>query len=183
METKSRTTSKQTEASKRLTKISVIHSSILPLGGNMTGSRAKGPLMKRLMRWLFPDQRVANRHAMPPLVAYLGLLRSSRGYKIGNISVAGFYMITDEKWIPGTGLPVTLERIDVSGKGQTLTAFSTVVRTGADGVGFTFMQPASDEGNSTEDRGTSRLDMTKLAQFLKGIPLSEPNYEALERAS
>jgi len=77
----------------------------------MTPSRAKDPLMKRLIRWICPDQRVANRHSMPPVIAYLGLVHTSKEYKVGDISVAGFYMITEERWIPGTGFPITLERI------------------------------------------------------------------------
>ena len=80
----------------------------------MTQSRAKEPLMKRLMRWIVPDQRVATRHTMPPVIGYLGQVRSSKEYKIGDISVAGFYMITEERWITGSGFPVTLERTDSS---------------------------------------------------------------------
>ena len=139
--------------------------------------------MKRLMRWIVPDQRVANRHTMPPVIAYLGQVRSSKEYKIGDISVAGFYMITEERWIAGTGFPVTLERTDSAEHGQTLTAYSTVVRAGTDGVGFTFLRLAGEETHAAEARGSGRLDLTKLAQFLKGLPLSEPSSEALEQAS
>ncbi|WP_348264284.1 hypothetical protein P8935_07055 [Telmatobacter sp. DSM 110680] len=147
----------------------------------MTAPRQKDPLMKRLMRWLVPDQRVANRHTMPPVVAYLGTLRSSKLYKIGDISVAGFYMVTEERWITGTGFPVTLERVDEYAQGQTLTVFSTVARIGVDGVGFSFLQPA--EENAGESQEPSRMDLTKLAQFLKGLPLTEPGSDNLERAS
>lgn len=174
-----------TEASQEtphLAEIKVIHSSTTPLEKNMTAPRAKDPLMKRLMRWIVPDQRVANRHGMPPVVAYLGLVRSSKIYRIGDISIAGFYMVTEERWIPGTGFPVTLERTDDGAQGQTLTVYSTVVRTGADGVGFTFLQPAEEEPHSTEARG-ARIDLTKLAQFLKGLPMSEPGSEPFEQAS
>ena len=175
--------SEQAKATPQLAEIKVIHSSNPPLEKNMTASRPKEPLMKRLMRWLVPDQRVANRHTMPPLVAYLGLVQSSKVYKIGDVSVAGFYMLTEERWIPGTGFPVTLERTDDPANGQTLTVFSTVVRTGADGVGFTFLRPADEENHDGEAYGTTRMDLTKLAQFLKGLPLSESTSEAWERAS
>ena len=147
----------------------------------MTPSRAKEPLMKRLMRWIVPDQRVANRHPMPTLTAYLGLVRSSKQYKVGDISIAGFYMITEERWILGTGFPVTLEREDEAGKGQTLTVFSTVVRSGVDGVGFTFLH--SNEEQADHDANPGKVDLTDLAQFLKGLPLSQPTGDALERAS
>lgn len=174
---------KQTATTPRLAEINVIHSSTPRLEKNMTVSRQKEPMMKRLMRWLVPDQRVANRHTMPPLVAYLGLIRSSKEYKIGDISIAGFYMLTDERWIPGTGFPVTLERTDDAASGETLTVFSTAVRNGADGVGFTFLHSADDEEHEGEAYGTTRMDLTKLAQFLKGLPLSDPSADAWERAS
>jgi len=162
--------------------IKVIHSSTTPLEKNMTPGRAKEPLMKRLMRWIVPDQRVANRHGMPPVVAYLGLVRSSKIYRIGDISIAGFYMVTEERWIIGTGFPVTLERTDDGARGQTLTVYSTVVRTGEDGVGFSILQQPEDEQNPTENRAT-RVDLTKLAQFLKGLPMSEPGSDTFEQAS
>jgi hypothetical protein len=139
--------------------------------------------MRRLMRWLVPDQRVANRHTMPPVVAYLGTLRSSKLYKIGDISVTGFYMVTNERWISGTGFPVTLERTDDAAQGQTLTVFSTVVRLGADGVAFTFLPSATEGENSGETQGASRIDLSKLAQFLKGLPLSDHTSETVEYAS
>jgi len=171
----------QQSSTPHLAEIKVIHSSNPTLENSMTASRQKEPLMKRLMRWLVPDQRVANRHSMPPVVAYLGTLRSSKLYKIGDISVAGFYMLTEERWITGTGFPVTLERTDESAQGQTLTVFSTVVRIAADGVGFSFLQPS--EESSGESQEPSRMDLTKLAQFLKGLPLTEPGSDNLERAS
>ena len=142
---------------------------------------SKNPLMKRLFRLLVPDRRVANRHAPPSMIAYLGPVRSAREFKVGDISVAGFYMVTEERWIPGAGFPVTLERRDPEAEGQMLTLYSTVVRAGEDGVGFTFLEPAPIEQSHLQIRAGTRVDLTKLAQFLKGLPLGES--EALEPAS
>jgi len=139
--------------------------------------------MKRLIRWICPDQRVANRHTMPPLIAYLGLVHTSKEYKVGDISVAGFYMITEERWIPGTGFPITLERTDEAGMGETLTMHSTVIRSGEDGVAFTFVQPAGEDNAEGDSQNSSRMDLTKLAQFLRGLPLDESAEEALERSA
>ncbi len=149
----------------------------------MTASRLQNPFMRRLMRWIVPDQRVANRHAMPPVVASLGMVRSAREYRIGDISVAGFFMITEERWIPGTGFPVTLGRTDHNGPAKTLTVYCTVVRIGVDGVGFTFMPRAVEDRRVNEARDIARLDLTKLAEFLNGLPLSEPSSDAWERVS
>ena len=173
----------QSSLAPRLAEIKVVHSSTPQLEKNMTSPRGKEPLMKRLMRWIVPDQRVANRHGMPPVVAYLGHIRASKIYKIADISIAGFYMVTEERWIHGTGFPVTLERTDEGVAGERLTVHCTVVRTGEDGVGFTFLQPAEDETPTDEVHGTTRMDLTGLAQFLKGLPLSDPGSDPLERAS
>ena len=163
--------------------IKIVHSSPPASERTMTPPRAKDPLMKRLIRWLYPDQRVANRHTMPPLIAFLGMVRSSKEYKIGDVSIAGFYMITEDRWIPGTAFPITLERTDDSSMGRTLTVKATVVRVGDDGVGFSFLSPAADESAEGDAASSTRVDLTKLAQFLKGLPLSEGGAPPLERAS
>lgn len=148
----------------------------------MTQPPAKEPLMKRLIRWICPDQRVANRHTMPPLNVWLGMVRSSKAYQVGDVSVAGFYMITDERWVPGTSFPVTLERTDDSGMGRSLTVQASVVRAGDDGVGFTFLQEAAEEDADGPTGSNTRVDLTKLAQFLKGLPMAA-DASQFERAS
>jgi hypothetical protein len=166
----------------RSTGIKVINSSNPGLERPMTPAKTRDPLMKRLFRWLVPEQRVASRHPMPPLIAYLGPIRSAKEYRVGDVSVAGFYMITEERWIPGAGFPVTLERRDPEAEGRMLTLYSTVVRVGENGVGFTFLQRAPQEHSHLQIMRTgTQVDLTRVAQFLKGLPLSQP--ETLERAS
>ena len=120
---------------------------------------------------------------MPPLTAWLGMVRSSKEYKVGDVSVAGFYMITEERWIPGTSFPVTLERTDEAGMGRSLTVHATVVRIGDDGVGFTFQQNAVEESAEGPTGANTRVDLTKLAQFLKGLPMAAQDSTQFERAS
>lgn len=173
----------EAEALPQLAEIRVINSANPPSEKYMTSSRSKEPLMKRLIRWICPDQRVANRHAMPPLTAWLGMVRTSKEYKVGDVSVAGFYMITEDRWIPGTSFPVTLERTDEGGMGRSLTVHASVVRVGDDGVGFTFLQSPAEESADGPTGANNKLDLTKLAQFLKGLPLSSPDAQEFERAS
>jgi hypothetical protein len=175
--------SEQPAAAAYLGEIKAIHSLTATLEKRMTGSRLENPLMKRFMRWLVPDRRVANRHTMPPVIGYLGLAQTSRQYKIGDISVAGFYMITEERWVPKSGFPVTLVRTDDAARGRALTAYCTVVRTGPDGVAFSFLEPAAEDRFAIEARAKARLDLTKLAQFLNGLRLSNPDPETIDSAS
>ena len=171
----------QSEPLQRRASVTVIHSSNPTLEKPMTSPRPKVPLMKRFMKWLLPDQRVARRHGMPPLTAYLGMVRSSKEYVVGDVSVAGFYLVTEDRWIPGTGFPITLERTDEAGLGQKLTVYSTVIRCGNDGVGFSFLKPKEEEEINPD--GSTRVDLTKVAVFLKGLPLADPPEDSLQRAS
>jgi len=152
----------------------------------------KEPLFKRFLRWLYPDKRKAYRCSYPPIVSYLGAVHSTRPYQIADISFKGFYMITLERWLPGTTMLVTLERTDLggSGLGKSITLLSTVARTGLNGIGFSFCIADSGEAlsgstnldgaNAFPGSGASREDLEK---FLEGLNLS--NFEApeLERAS
>lgn len=144
----------------------------------------KEPLMKRLIRWLCPDQRVASRLLAPPLIAYLGTVRGSQEFQIGDFSVGGFYMVTEERWIPGTSLPVTLERTDPGGMGRCLSITATVIRTGEDGVGFSFVPPVMvDSDCESEKRSSTLVHLSNFAEFLKGLPYPQRGAEALKRAS
>ena len=43
-------------------------------------------LFTRLLRMLFPDERKKERVSVPPLVGYLGTMRATRPYEVGDIS-------------------------------------------------------------------------------------------------
>lgn len=135
---------------------------------------AKNLFAKRLMRWMCPERRIATRYPAPPVIAYLGTVRSFQEYKIGDISVTGFYMITEDRWAPGTIVPITFERTDQEDAPQSLTVDATVVRSGPDGVGFSFFQEAAGSKADGRIEYVSRENLAKVAQFLKGLPLAAP---------
>jgi hypothetical protein len=138
-------------------------------------SRAKDLFTKRFMCWMCPERRIGNRYPAPPLIAYLGTVRSSQEYRIGDVSVTGFYMVTEDRWVPGTVVPVTLERTDQEDARISLTVNATVVRNGSDGVGFSFVQDAVEGHVNGEIEAGSLVNLTKLAQFLTGLPLAAAN--------
>ena len=84
-------------------------------------------------------------------------------------------MITEERWLPGTSFPLTLERTDVEGEGRCLTVNATVVRAGEDGVGFSFIPMATREQNRESEHALPALDLTQLAKFLNGLPFVQPS--------
>lgn len=113
------------------------------------------PTKLRLLCWLYPDlqldkhkqrrreERRAVRLPMPGLVAYFFTGGSPRPHPIKDISLTGFYMITNERWLPGTIIRVTLQMINPRSDGgrDSVTVHSRVVRWGADGGGFEFVLP------------------------------------------
>ena len=115
-----------------------------------------GPSRKlQFLCWLYPnlhldhveqkrsEQRRAVRLPMPGLVAYFFTGGSPRPYPIKDISVTGFYMHTEERWLPGTIVRVTLQMVGTSGESgrDAITVHSRVVRWGPDGGGFEFVLP------------------------------------------
>jgi hypothetical protein len=133
------------------------------------------PLFKRLLRRLFPDQRKQERILVPPLVGYLGTVRSTKAYEVGDISLSGFCLLTDEQWTPGTEMPITLERIkEDDPETEFFTVQATVVRIGTDGVGFSVLLSESESkaahGNPLKVRWASRPEMERFLRSLKEEP-------------
>jgi hypothetical protein len=106
----------------------------------------------RLLRWMFPelviqepeqpvDRRRADRQSLSGLIAYYFTGGSPEPQKIANISVTGFYLRTDERWMPGTIVRMTLQRLGSKGDdpSDTITVNSRIVRWGEDGEGFEFI--------------------------------------------
>jgi hypothetical protein len=159
-----------------------------PIAANTNPSlRTKDKLFTRFLRWLYPDQRKTHRHTFPPIVSYLGTLLTSPPYRVGDVSLSGFYMLTTERWLPDTEMPVTLLRIDVEGNKskESITLLSKVVRTGPDGVGFAFVlndcgksAARSLESKSTSSHPEGWASRKDVEKFLEGLKLSE--FEILE---
>jgi hypothetical protein len=134
---------------------------------------------------MYPEKRKTIRHSFPPVISFLGTDRLTTPYRVADISVAGFYMLTPEHWLPNTEFPVTLKRIDTEAQQYTeaITLLTKVVRCGPDGIGFSFVLSIgngdSEEANSQPGLWAGRKD---LERFLEGLKLSEPEATDLERA-
>jgi len=142
-------------------------------------------LFKRILRRVFPDQRRQERLPVPPLVGYLGTARASKPYELGDISLEGFCLLTGERWIPGTEMPVTLQRTDLPDENDAdcFTVQATVVRCDKDGVGFSIVMCEEDSraahGNSLRVKWINRAEMARFMKSLTEPPGSQqPNVEA-----
>jgi hypothetical protein len=138
-------------------------------------------LWKRVLRLMFPDQRKQDRMAMPPLVGYLGTARASKPYELGDISLTGFCLLTDERWIPGTEMPVTLLRMNMPAEDNrdSFTVQATVVRCDGEGVGFSIVLSEEESnavhGNPLRVRWMTRREMEEFLECIKAeqyLPLA-----------
>ena len=119
------------------------------------GPQDKQSRRLQILNWLYPDlqlesvkkrqrqHRRAPRIPVPGLVGYFFTGGQSRPNEIRNISVMGFYMKTEERWMPGTVIRVTLQMIDSDGEnpGDSITVLSRVVNWDSEGGGFEFVLP------------------------------------------
>jgi hypothetical protein len=114
----------------------------------------KPTLRERVQRWMYPelqppapppnrklDRRRAYRLYDPDLVAYYFTGGAPHPHRIENISVTGCYMDTDDLWMPGTIIRMTLQKLGSRGdrRGDTITVHSRLVRRGVKGGAFEFM--------------------------------------------
>lgn len=96
-----------------------------------------------LERWWSPDPRKAPRENEPGLAAYYWNGTAPQAHTVRDISSSGLYVLTEERWYPGTLVLMTLQR---TGAGEEIAeraiqVLSRAVRWGNDGVGLQFVLP------------------------------------------
>ena len=100
------------------------------------------PLGLRVLRWLFPEvnQRRAKRFTTPGLVAYYWTGGAPHSYQVGDMSATGLFLLTKERWAPGTLIQMTLQQHGSSSAPEhTICVLSELVRWGENGAGFNFI--------------------------------------------
>jgi uncharacterized membrane protein (UPF0127 family) len=123
-------------------------------------------------RWWSPDPRKAPRTPAPGLAAYYwnGSLPVAHG--IRDVSSSGLYVVTEERWYPGTLVLMTMQR---TGCGEelaerTIAVLSRAVRWGPDGVGLQFILPDEKDqrqGNTPVLDSAGRKEFERFLEQLK----------------
>jgi len=143
-------------------------------------------LWKRMLRMIFPDQRKQERLPMPPLVGYLGTARASKPYELGDVSLTGFCLLTGDRWMPGTEMPITLQRTNLPAQDDkdSFTVQATVVRSDGEGVGFSIVLSEEESnavhGNPLRVKWMTRKEMEQFLERLKALPGSELPEESFQ---
>ncbi len=140
------------------------------------GMEGVKPPKSWLERWWSPDPRKAPelrkapRGTLPGLAAYYWTGAAPKARSIKDISATGLYVVTEERWYPGTLILMTVQEADSGqeGVGRSIAIQSRAVRWGNDGVGLQFIPldtPSS--ARSGQDTSVQGADRKELDQFLE----------------
>ena len=125
----------------------------------------------RFLRWLSTDRRASKRHPLPGLVAYYWTGGAPQAFHIADISNVGIYLLTDERWFPGTMILMTLQRTNTDGDDPDdfISVLTKVIRWGTDGVGLTFVPSNTVDLNSGEPLPDTGVGKKALHRFIQRV--------------
>jgi len=123
----------------------------------------------KFLRWLSTDRRGSRRHPLPGLVAYYWTGGAPQAFHIADISGMGLYLLTDERWFPGTMILMTLQRTNTDGDDPDdfISVLTKVIRWGTDGVGLSFVPSNTVDLNSGEPLPESGVGKKALHRFIQ----------------
>ena len=118
-------------------------------------------------RLLNPDRRNANRFLDVDLTAYFWSGGPPVSGEVRDVSSTGLYLVTDERWYPGTLVLMTLQDKNApeDGRRDAIAVKLRAVRCGPDGVGLQFC--FGDDGETQVGSILNETDHTALERFLR----------------
>jgi hypothetical protein len=124
-----------------------------------------------LERWWSPDPRKAPREQSPGLAAYFWNGAAPEAHGIRDISSTGLYLVTEERWYPGTLVLMTLQRTDCGEEmaERSIQVLSRAVRWGQDGVGLQFILADSKEARKGSTPIMESAERKELEKFLEQL--------------
>lgn len=136
------------------------------------GKEAQG-FGARLKRWLNPipssksDRRRALRRYVPGMVAFYYTGGAPKPHEVADISMSGFYLLTEDRWVPETMIRMTLQKPCAKGeRKQSITVLSRIIRRGSDGIAAEFVMQESLDSSSRDVLPSQATDRFALARFL-----------------
>jgi len=125
------------------------------------------------------NRRRAQRHIEPRLVAFYWDGATPIPRYIRDVSNTGFYLMTDQRWYPGTLIAMTLQRTEKSedGSKHSIAVQAKVIRLGEDGVAVAFVFPRPEDVrlvSSIVAGGVGLADEKTLELFLQPLWVNHP---------
>ena len=128
------------------------------------------PKKSWLQRWLNPEPpepRKGLRESLPGLAAYFWTGCAPVEHGVRDISPSGLYVLTDERWYPGTIVRLTLTDRRERTAESSITVSASVMRWGNDGVGLQFVLQ---DGKTPMAEGmVLGVDRALIEQFLQRL--------------
>jgi len=132
--------------------------------------RKKRSWLERFLSTEPDDKRTTLRESIPGLTAFFFTGGAPAPHGIRDISETGMFVLTEERWYPGTVIRITLTDQREPTAERSFTVNAIVMRWGNDGVGLHFIfQDKKDRrrGNlSAEERTMGIADATTFKQYL-----------------
>jgi|ERR1700677_337963 hypothetical protein len=128
--------------------------------------------MKPVSRWFewlsSRERRRAERRETPHLVAHYWDGAAPAAHDIKDISATGLYLMTDERWYPGTVVTMSLQKADAAetDPDRSIMVNAKVVRLGTDGVGLSLVIPEKRSSGATQGFGAHGADRKTFRRFL-----------------
>ena len=135
------------------------------------GIKAVRPPKNWLERWWSPDPRKAPREPAPGLAAYYWNGATPKAHSVRDISPTGLYVVTEERWYPGTLVLMTLHRTDAgeSVTERSVAVMSRAVRWGNDGVGLQFIPVDDRDGRKASNPAVDGANKRNSRDFCDGF--------------
>lgn len=122
--------------------------------------------LQRMLGLEPPDPRKARRESLDGLSAYFFTGGNPVAHSVRDISLTGMYVLTTERWYPGTMVRMTLTDRHEPTAERSITLHATVMRSGDDGVGLRFVLQNPKDRRRPSDGTAESADMAQVEQFL-----------------
>jgi hypothetical protein len=117
------------------------------------------------------ERRRANRKSSPQLAAFFWTGAAPVEHSIRDISSTGLFLVTEERWYPGTVVMMTLQKRNepIDSPDRSIAVQSRAVRWGEDGVGLQFVLPEGPDRKQGKNLLEDGADRRSLEKFLEGF--------------
>lgn len=117
------------------------------------------------------DPRKVGRSEVEGLIAYFFTGGAPEAHQVREVSATGLYVVTAERWYPGTIIRMTLTKPDVgqAPDDRSITIQTRAVRWGNDGVGLEFLVDDPQASRQRQQILLGGVSGKQLKRFLKGI--------------
>ncbi len=155
----------------RAAELQSAHQRLVEKDSTETDANSQVSWFIRFLRWLSTDRRGSKRHPLPGLVAYYWTGGAPQAFHIADISTNGLYLLTDERWFPGTMILMTLQRTNTEGDDPDdfISVLTKVIRWSADGVGLSFVPSNTVDLNSGEALPETGVGRKALHRFIQRV--------------